>query len=284
MNRLLFLWRISERFLSGHRTELADIARDYDQASATYGDTWQAFMEPVNKAFLGTLSPPPDGHILDLGCGTGLVLRHLRERGFRGAYTGIDASGGMLAQIQEEPGVERIHGDVHSLLSTFPARCFDAVTALWSWEYMDRESLLPQIRRVLRPGGQLLLLANRRDTVPELEEAFLRLMARRPRDIRKVFHLALRMPRSAARMAQEATRAGFQVDYAADGERIQCHSTAAEAIAWGFRTGALAGTRCVMELEDLESHLARMLEEKSPASHSFSTTHRFAGVAGSIPC
>jgi ubiquinone/menaquinone biosynthesis C-methylase UbiE len=261
-----------------------DLAGDYDLASATYAETWQAFMEPVNKGLLDQWAPPHQGSVLDLGCGTGLVLDHLRQREFGGNYFGIDASSGMLSLVSKGPGVELHHGDVHDLLPMLPDKSFDGVTALWSWEYMDRKKLLPHIRRVLSPGGQVVLLANRRDTIPELGGAFLRLMARQPGDIRKVFHLALRMPRSAAQLGRELAWAGFEASYPSDGERIRSHETAEGAIAWGFRTGALAGTRCVLDLPNLEVRLAEMLERNDSSMDAYSTTHRYASVVGTLQC
>ncbi len=284
MKRLRFLWRITERYLSGHRSDLGDIASDYDLASTTYAETWQAFMEPVSTGLLDQLELPNQGSVPDLGCGTGLVLEHLRQHGFRGSYCGIDASPGMLTRVPLGPGVELRQGDVHDAIKAIPGRSIDGVTALWSWEYMDRMELLPSIRRVLRPGGRVLLLANRRDTVPELEGAFLRLMTRHPREIEKVFHQILRMPRSAAQMVRELSRSGFETHHRVEGERVRSHASAAEAIAWGFRTGALAGTRCVLRLPDLEVRLAEMMFRQKPAPGAFTTTHRFAGVAGVRPC
>ncbi len=284
MSRLRFLWRITERYLRGHRSDVGDIARDYDLASPSYAETWQAFMRPVSTGLLDQLVVPAQGSVLDLGCGTGMVLEHLRRRGFCGSYWGIDASPGMLGRVALGPGVELCQGDVHEAITAIPDRSVDGVTALWSWEYMDRMELLPHIRRVLRPGGKVLLLANRRDTVPELEEAFLLLMTRHPGAIEKVFHQVLRMPRSAAQLARELSRAGFEAGHRVEGERVRAHESAAEAVAWGYRTGALAGTRCVLNLPDLEARLAGMLRGPESAPGAFTTTHRYAGVVGDLPC
>jgi SAM-dependent methyltransferase len=280
MNRLPFFWRITERYLRGRRAGLDDIARDYDRSAATYARTWQAFMAPVSRDILGLLAVPPGGRILDLGCGMGLVLDYLRQGRFEGQYTGIDASAGMLARLARAPDVTILQGDVHDLLPALADRTFDAVTALWSWEYMDRRSLLPQIRRILRPGGQAILLANRRDTIPELSGAFLRLMERQPGHIRNVFHLGMRMPRDTAQMAREVSRAGLAAGQGIEGEQVKQHGSARDAIAWGFQTGALAGTRCVLDLPDLEARLAETFAGEPP----FRTTHRYAGVTGVRPC
>ncbi|WP_005036677.1 class I SAM-dependent methyltransferase [Holophaga foetida] len=282
MKRLLMAWRVTERFLGGHRAGLDEIASDYDAAAATYDRTWRAFMTPVNQTVLAHLKPPPGGRVLDLGCGTGLVMDHLSDRRFDGIILGIDASPGMLARIQAREGDTLMLGDAHKLVEGLGDSSLDAVTALWSWEYMDRTKLLPKLKRVLRPGGQLILLANRRSTVPELERAFLELMARRPRDIRKVFHLGLRMPESSRQMARELAQCGFRVDHAGDGERICTHDGPKEAIDWGFKTGALAGTRCILGIPDLEERLAEVMDR--PEGSSCTTTHRFSWVAGALPC
>jgi ubiquinone/menaquinone biosynthesis C-methylase UbiE len=281
VNPLLFGWRICERYLRGRRTTVVDIARDYDRAANTYNSTWLEWMEPVQQELLNKLAPLTDGKVLDLGCGTGLMQRYLQRQGFNGTYLGIDASASMLAQFAKEPWVETLHGDVHEWLPSLPGQSYDLITALWSWEYLRRYEVLPQIRRLLRPGGQVLLLANRYNTIPELQKAFLQLMAARPKTIGKVFHLAFSMPRSAAQMGGELVKTGFRIKHQAQGECLRRHASAEAAVVWGYATGALAGTRCVLDLPDLEVQLAAELRAKNGM---FLTTHRYAGVVGELPC
>jgi ubiquinone/menaquinone biosynthesis C-methylase UbiE len=281
VNPLLFGWRICERYLCGQRTTVVDIARDYDRAAITYNSTWLEWMEPVQQELLCKLTPLTNGRVLDLGCGTGLMQRYLQRQSFNGEYLGIDASASMLAQFAKEPWIKTHHGDVHEWLPSLPDHSFDLITALWSWEYLRRYEVLPQIRRLLRPGGQVLLLANRYNTIPELQKAFLRLMVAQPKAIGKVFHLVFKMPRSAAQMSGELVKAGFRIKHQSQGECLRRHASAEAAVVWGYATGALAGTRCVFDLPDLEVQLAAVVRAKNGA---FGTTHRYAGVVGEMSC
>lgn len=97
------------------------------------------------------------GRVLDLGCGTGqLAARIHRERpGTR--VVGCDFSPGMLAQAwarSRDPWWVR--GDAGRL--PFVDGVFDAVvsTEAFHW-FPDQSGALAEMRRVLRPGGRLLL-------------------------------------------------------------------------------------------------------------------------------
>jgi SAM-dependent methyltransferase len=53
--------------------------------------------------------------VLDVGCGTGLLLRRARETGHRGDLCGIDPAGAMLEQARVRSDVEWIHGTLSSV-------------------------------------------------------------------------------------------------------------------------------------------------------------------------
>jgi SAM-dependent methyltransferase len=95
--------------------------------------------------------------LLDVACGTGGHLRHLREWY---AVTGVDSDPAMLAQarrhLPEEPSIE---ADMRTLLL---GRRFDALTCLFSSiGYMRDDHELGQamvaMTRHLNPGGVLVI-------------------------------------------------------------------------------------------------------------------------------
>ena len=53
--------------------------------------------------------------VLDVGCGTGELLRLAREAGHTGRLCGLDPAEAMLEQARKRPDVEWVHGDLSSV-------------------------------------------------------------------------------------------------------------------------------------------------------------------------
>jgi SAM-dependent methyltransferase len=96
-----------------------------------------------------------DRRILDAGCGTGAILERL---GNPEAHVGIDLSPDALAYCKQRGLRSLTRGDVTAL--PFAAGTFDAVissSVLYHQWVPDVGQALVEARRVLRPGGLLLL-------------------------------------------------------------------------------------------------------------------------------
>ena len=97
------------------------------------------------------------GSCLDLGCGTGIALPRLLERGWR--VVGVDLSGDQLrvARRRAAPGTGLVAADATAL--PFPDRSFDAVVSMLTHtDFDDPVAAFAEAARVLRPGGHLSYL------------------------------------------------------------------------------------------------------------------------------
>lgn len=97
--------------------------------------------------------------VLDAGCGTGRLIGHLRSLNERVVATGVDLSPAMLAHAQRShPDVMFVEADLMAL--PLPDESFHGVLAWYSIIHTPPAALpdlFHELRRVLRPGGLLLL-------------------------------------------------------------------------------------------------------------------------------
>jgi len=113
------------------------------------------------------------GRALDIGCGLGTEAGHLTRAGWQAA--GLDLSEAAVARAgAEQPGALFLCADVRAL--PFRGRCFDAALDRGCLHYLppgDRPRYADELRRVLRPGGKLLLRASLRaaDVRNDIDEA-----------------------------------------------------------------------------------------------------------------
>ena len=95
--------------------------------------------------------------MLDVAVGTGLVAREaLGVVGDRGSVIGVDPSAGMLAQ-SEAHGLTLARGRAEAL--PFAAQSFDFLCMGYALRHLaDLGAVFGEFRRVLKPGGRLLVL------------------------------------------------------------------------------------------------------------------------------
>jgi ubiquinone/menaquinone biosynthesis C-methylase UbiE len=113
---------------------------------------------PALRALLDLLSVGGHEVLLDVGTGTGGLLRELERRGERPARAvGVDASWAMLGRSPPLPsGWEFVVADARRL--PFEDASFDVATAAFLLHVLDvraRGQVIVELRRVLRPGGRL---------------------------------------------------------------------------------------------------------------------------------
>ena len=97
--------------------------------------------------------------VLDIGCGSGSLLRALDEEGLVSSGVGVDRSDAMIdiAGRDDRSGRLSFHR-VDSPALPVADQSVDLVVSLLSWRYLDWDPVMDEIRRVLRPGGRLLVI------------------------------------------------------------------------------------------------------------------------------
>jgi demethylmenaquinone methyltransferase/2-methoxy-6-polyprenyl-1,4-benzoquinol methylase len=140
-----------QRFL---RRIFDQTAVDYDriERALAFGSGPWYRRQALLRAGLG-----PGQQVIDVGIGTGLVAREaLAIVGVQGSLTGVDPSPGMMKEVGLA-GVTLLEGRAEAL------PCADAAADFLSMGYAlrhiaDVDAAFTEFRRVLRPGGRVLIL------------------------------------------------------------------------------------------------------------------------------
>lgn len=107
----------------------------------------------------------PGGSVLDVGCGTGSLAILAKQRvGPTGTVSGIDASPEMIARARKKARKARAEVRFEAAVveaMPFPDATFDFVLSTMMLHHLPddaRHQCLREIRRILKPGGRLLVV------------------------------------------------------------------------------------------------------------------------------
>jgi trans-aconitate 2-methyltransferase len=147
-------------------------ARTTDWDAATYHRI-AGMQERWGLGVLDRLSLRGDETVLDAGCGSGRMTRHLLERLPNGRVIGVDASPSMIEHARQELGKSaRLELIVADLLEFELDEPVDAVfsNATLHW-VLDHDRLFERLFSALRPGGRMEAQFGGEGNVAELEAA-----------------------------------------------------------------------------------------------------------------
>ncbi len=142
-------------------------ARGFELIADVYERSRPTYPRDVLAWFADRFDLRPGRTVLDLGAGTGKLTRLLVETGAR--VLALEPGDEMRAQLAAAVAeAEPIAAGAEAI--PLPESSVDAATAAQSFHWFRVEEAVPEIHRVLRPGGGLGLVWNERDP----EDAFQR--------------------------------------------------------------------------------------------------------------
>lgn len=134
------------------RLATVSLLPDYSRQAEHYDDTRSA-SPSVMRALRSALAGAPGDRLADVGGGTGNYALAFRREGWE--TTVVDRSAAMLARAAAKDLV-LVRADAQYL--PFPDECFDAVSMISMLHHVEDRSLaIAEARRILRPGGRLVL-------------------------------------------------------------------------------------------------------------------------------
>jgi len=138
----------------------AQVAGRYDDWAQSYDDDLAAwsYQAPAVVAETVVTRQPGAEAVLDVGCGTGLVGRALRDRGFAGRLLGRDISQQSLDVAREGGAYDSLEvADLQQRLA-LDDDSVDAVVCVGVMTYLPEvEAVWREFARVARPGGVVVV-------------------------------------------------------------------------------------------------------------------------------
>jgi SAM-dependent methyltransferase len=136
-------------------------ARSFGAVAAAYAEHRPGYPAAALDWALAPLAGSGSGErtLLDLGAGTGKLTSALLGRG---TVIAVEPDPAMLTELRRRlPDVDALAGSAESI--PLPAGSVDTVLVGQAWHWFDTGRALPELARVLRPGGVLAALWNADD-------------------------------------------------------------------------------------------------------------------------
>ena len=166
-------------------TNYQNLLRRYASYAPNYDRKWGRYSVATLSRALEAI--PAEGHssLIDVACGTGLLADMLRQHRPHLSMTGVDISPDMLEKARERlPDVSWRVGRAEAL--PVADGQFDVLTCTNAFHLVqDAGTALMEFRRVVRPGGTIVIVDWCRDfPIMKLRHAVLQIADRQRREIR----------------------------------------------------------------------------------------------------
>jgi ubiquinone/menaquinone biosynthesis C-methylase UbiE len=137
----------------------------YSRYASIYDERWRRYLEETIERTVRSVGEVDGLSVLDVGCGTGLLISALRTRGTPSLTLGVDLSSEMIEVAAGAPGKVGFWTLADAAKLPIRDRSFDLVVSSSSMHHWPAPSAaFEEMFRVLRPGGRLVVSTWRRDS------------------------------------------------------------------------------------------------------------------------
>lgn len=137
------------------------MSREYfDQIASTWDERVRHDSHKIQR-LLDAVGLPADGRILDVGCGTGVLVPHILQRlSVKGSLCAVDYSPNMIAQAQKKYQAHSLTFRCADILGgEFATQAYDAVLCYSVFPHFpDAARAIEALVRCLAPGGKLAVM------------------------------------------------------------------------------------------------------------------------------
>lgn len=189
------------------------VARSFGRAAATY-DSVAQLQRDVGRQLFQYLPAdlPGSTKVMDLGAGTGFFTRQLASRYPEADTLGVDIAEGMLRYARQQEAGGSVHwlcGDAEQLPLADASLdlVFSSLAIQWCENLVQ---LMGELKRVLAPGGRLLLTTLGPNTLHELKSAW--------QQVDRYVHVNQFQAQDSVRLA--AVAAGLKINHFAVEQRV----------------------------------------------------------------
>lgn len=251
MGRIHLYYKVLKYYILGNIVTAGDIGNSYNRVSGGYNEQFLNTMQKYNVVMLSQLNLPKEARVLDLACGTGFNSEWLLSIRPKYQIDAVDISEGMLKQAEMRLGgkASLFKASMLDFLKSCEDESYDRIVCSWALKYQPPAQVLKECKRVLKAGGELGLILNSKNTLPEVRKIYKRLLIKNSKNIKKLM-LELPNPKDERQLSHWLKKAGFQETRTFRGMQKFSFASTAAMTEWMTSTGALAGFDVMVDLRD----------------------------------
>ena len=139
-------------------SETNPVVDEYNRLAPDYDRRWSFYIGATIRETLGRIDLQPENRVLDVGCGTGVLLEALSNTTPGTLLAGVDPSGDMLAVARQRLDETVSLKQSYAEKLPFPEEAFDVVISTNALHYFrNPPGALEEMYRVLAPDGRIAI-------------------------------------------------------------------------------------------------------------------------------